>query len=159
MASVSDYYQSSTYQGNYWFITNTTAGNWISGSHTWPQGAYIYVDGLSYLDTLRNERLSFVPKELADEGFEPIQGEPEGARYLVSYMFKESVDPVVFVKLKKEAMALVKELMEDDRVDYSSILVSQIRAQFRPKKSWVRKVIKSKEVTLEKVVKKQRKIF
>ena len=64
---------------------------------------------------------------------EPITGVAEGARYLISYELKESKDPVVFIKNKKDLMVELQRLLKDSRVDQDTLLVSQITSQFKPK--------------------------
>lgn len=132
-----DYYTDSTSYSTGTFSSGTT---WASNT----TGSIWVVDDAG-------SRHSFVPDDLADEGFEPIQGDPETAKYLVSYLFKEPIDPVVFVKSKKEAMELVEKLLEDETVDHDSIIVHKISSQFRPKVKKVKKTIEVDEVELEKM--------
>lgn len=75
---------------------------WVDLTSSSTTDNYTTIDVTAYYDTSINSNISFVPEELADEGFEPIQGNPKGAKYIVSYMFKEPKDPVVFLKTEKE---------------------------------------------------------
>jgi hypothetical protein len=100
-----------------------------------------------------NQQMSYIPQELADEGFEPIQGTPKGAKYLVSYMFKQPKDPVVFLKNEKDMKELVKKLLANKAVDHQSIIIHKISAQYKPKQvSFLKKIVtKVKDIKLNKI--------
>ena len=136
------------------FTANTT-DNWTSGalldSGTAANWQWNY-DGVANTSVgLESDgALSFVPSELADDGFEPIQGEPDGAKYLVSYLFKIPKDPVVFLKNIKDMRSLVKELFADKAVDHDSIIIHRISAQYKPTKTWTKKMMRVEELKLIK---------
>lgn len=110
-----------------------------------------YIQQMANLQAAQNQLLSFVPRELADDGFQPIQGNPKGAKYIISYMFKKPKDPVIFVKDEKQMKILVNDLLHDERVDHDSILVSKISAQFKPKRSFIKKLMKIETLELKKI--------
>ena len=85
-----------------------------------------------------NYQFSSIPTDLQDE-VEPISGEPKGAKYLISYAFKKSKDPVVFLKDEKDMKKYLEDLMANDRVDQKTIMIHEIRKQFRPKKTIIKK--------------------
>lgn len=110
-----------------------------------------YIQETAYLLQQQNQPLSFIPRELVDDGFEPIQGNPKGAKYIISYMFKEPKDPVIFVKDKKQMEILINDLLHDDKVDHNSIIVSKISQQFRPKKSFIKKLMRVESIEYKKI--------
>jgi hypothetical protein len=110
-----------------------------------------YIQQSAYLQSQQNAPMSFIPRELADDGFEPIQGEPKGAKYIISYMFKKPKDPVIFVKDKKQMEILVNDLLHDDKVDHASIIVSRIAEQFKPKTSFIKKLLKVESIEYKKI--------
>lgn len=126
-------------------------------------GLWQYYDSSVYLDNEHNTGYSSIPESVQraaeDDGnvFEPIQGDPEGAQYIVSYMFKEPKDPVVFVKNKKDMMALVNALLKDDKVDHKTILISKISKQYRPKQVVKTKKVKVKDLELTEFKKKKKR--
>lgn len=96
--------------------------------------------------------LSYMPWDAPPE-IEPIMGIPKGAKFLVSYAFKKSKDPVVFLKNEKDMEEMVIRLMHDEKVDQSSILISKISEQYTPKKitKEVRVIQKVDGVELKKI--------
>ena len=96
---------------SYYTSTNytTTATTWKSGTAS-SSGTWRITDTTPWLENPSNQRMNFIPRELQND-VEPIQGEPKGAKYLVSYMFKEPKDPVVFLKNEKDMKALVIALL------------------------------------------------
>lgn len=105
-----------------------------------PSGLPTYAmrDEFAYLSQQRAQdieyqrRLNYTPWNMPEE-VEMIQGNPKGARYLISYAFKEDKDPVVFLKSKKDMMVMLEKIMKDEKVDQKTVLVSQITNQFKPK--------------------------
>jgi len=111
----------------------------FNGTDTWqvedyqtPSGNMDWVNTNPYEfahieQTVHSESLNHIPDEARDEGVEPIQGNPDGARYLISYAFKDDKDPVIFLENKKDMMQMLKRLMEDEKVDHKTIIISRIR--------------------------------
>lgn len=76
---------------------------------------------------------SWIPSELEGQ-VEAIMGKPGGAKFLISYAYKKSKDPVIFIHSKKAMLEELKKLLKDERVDKRTILVSEIKRQWKPSK-------------------------
>jgi len=74
-----------------------------------------------------------IPEEVED-AIEAIMGKPGGAKFLISYAYKKSKDPVIFIHSKKAMLKELKKLLKDERVDKRTILVSEIKKQWKPSK-------------------------
>ena len=125
--------------------TNTTV---TSGSTTTASGTYAWTTTdpftYHYVESSPDSRgMNYRPSDLPAD-FEPIQGIAKGAKWLVSYAFKKSKDPVVFVKSEKDMLLLVQRLVKDEKVDQKTILIHKISEQFRP--SIIEKKIESVEL-------------
>lgn len=108
----------------------TASVSTASGTYAWyttdPYG-YHYIES-----TPESSGLNYMPDDVPDV-VEPIQGKARGAKWLVSYAFKKSKDPVVFVKNEKDMKLLVERLLKDEKVDKRTILIHKISQQFKPK--------------------------
>lgn len=119
---------------NYTYYSNTTAtaSSFVTGSGTYN---WTTTDPFTYHfveSSPESQSLNYHPSDLPLD-FEFIQGKAKGAKFLVSYAFKKSKDPVVFVKNKKDMLLLVSRLWNDEKVDRKTIMVHQISKQFKPK--------------------------
>lgn len=135
----------------YWMNYSTTSGT-IRWVETAPDG-----DGSwrgAYLDSRASYDYNRIPSDLEDKVL-PIQGEPKGAKYLISYAFKKAKDPVVFLKSRQDMIKMVQALWNDEAVDRKTILVHEIARQYRPRMRKVRVVKIKEEVELEAYARKK----
>ena len=89
----------------------------------------------------------YIPSEISN--IPPIQGNPKGAGWLVSWAYKNE-DPVCFVKSKSDMIKIVNDLMRDPRVIKESIIIHKISAQYKPKEIGRLKKFWAKEITIVK---------
>jgi len=127
-------------------ITTGTDYTTSSGTLTWTNGsAWLNADGVEYA-------YGYIPSEI--DNIQPIQGNPDGAKWLISWAYKQK-DPVCFLKSKTDMLNLLSCLRQDERVIQKSIIIHQISRQFRPKEVRRMKKLWVKEWTLEQEKKKQ----
>ena len=137
MASITNDYTTSD---DYLYATSTgtilLSGDWTntSGSVWLDKRAVKYEYG-------------YIPSDI--DNIPPIQGNPKGAGWLVSWAYKKK-DPVCFVKSKSDMIKIVNDLMRDPRVIKSSIIIHKISAQYKPKEIRRLKKFWAKEITIVK---------
>ncbi len=113
--------QYETSSGTISWSTEGTDGSGWRGAHLVGHAQYNY---------------NYIPSELDD--VEAIQGEPKGAKFLISYAYKKSKDPVIFLQSKKDMIKMLQALWNDELVDRKTILVHEIAKQYKPR---VKKVV------------------
>jgi hypothetical protein len=116
--------------------TNTTSGTieWQNSSVWLNEPAVEYAYG-------------YIPDEL--DNILPIQGNPDGAKWLVSWAYKKK-DPVAFFKSKNDMLKFVLALKKDERVIQKSIIIHKISSQYQAKEIRKLKRFWVKELTLKK---------
>lgn len=137
MASITNDYTTSD---DYLYATSTgtilLSGNWTNTSGS----VWLNNDAVEY-------KYGYIPSDI--DMIPPIQGNPKGAGWLVSWAYKKK-DPVCFIKSKSDMIKIVNDLMRDPRVIKESIIIHKISAQYKPKEIRRLKKILAKEITIVK---------
>jgi len=111
------------------YVNSTTAGSTWDTSATTTQ--------CNSTDTDYN----YIPTEV--EGVvEWIMGKPAKAKFLISSAYKKKKDPIIFIQNKKSLMKELIKLLQDERVDKRTILISEIKRQWKPTKKLLEKAEK-----------------
>jgi len=119
-----------------------------SGTLTWDSDSvWLNTSAVDFL-------YSYVPDELED--IPPIQGNPDGAKWLVSWAYKQK-DPVAFFSKKEDMLKFVAALMNDERVIKESIIIHKLSAQYKPKEVRKMKKLWVKELELRRDSKSKKK--
>jgi len=138
---------SESYNSNTVYDYATTTGVTLTS------GTWTTYNGSVYLNNDAAEFYNYVPVDLEPE-IQPIQGDPKGAGWLVSWWYKKK-DPVCFCKSRSDMLKIVSDLMKDERVIKSSIIIHKISAQYRPKEIRRLKRLWVKELTLKRDLSKK----
>ena len=122
-------------------INSTTSGTitWMSDS------VWLDTEGIEYI-------YHYIPDEI--EQIPAIQGNPDGANWLVSWAY-EKKDPVAFFKSRNDMLKFISVLRKDERVIQKSIIIHKISAQYRPKEVRRLKRLWVKELRIEREIKRK----